>query len=362
MLDFLKLKKNYFVGIDFGTSAIKIVELTFKNQKAQLVNYGWVDIGLSPDRDLMGPKALSRDERLKTYLANLLERIDLKSNAAYVSMPGFTGLVTLIEFPNMKREELEKAVQFEAHKYIPTDLEEVSIGWEIVEKHEEGEIVKKTNPQGKIQVLLVAAPNKEVARYESIVRGAKLSVRAVELETFSLARSLVGEDLGTFVIIDVGSRATNIVLVEKGIVKVNRNVDIGGTEITNTVADSMNISKQRAEIMKKEERDLLNSKESSIIMPTLEFVANETLRIITAYKEKNKEGRVDGLILSGGSAKLKGIEDYFTRTVGIHASIGNPWKKIVYDGRLEPAIERIGSAYSVAIGLALRGIEEYKRS
>lgn len=361
MFDFFGLKKNYFVGIDFGTSAIKIAELTLKNQKAQLVNYGWVDIGLPPEKNSRELKILTFDDKLKVYLNSLLKRMKLKSNSAYVSMPGFVGLVTLIEFPGMKQEELEEAIKFEAHKYVPTPLEEVTLGWEIVAKRDGG-FLKKTNPQEKIQVLLVAAPNKEISRYENIVRGVKISVKAVELETFSLARSLIGEDLGTYLIIDIGARATNIVLIEKGIVKVNRNIDVGGNEITNTIAESLNISKQRAEVFKKEDRDLLNSKESAIIIPTLEFVTNEAARIISAFMERNREGRIDGIILSGGSAKLKGIDGYFSKTLGIRSIVGKPWRKIVVPEELSPAVEKLGTSYSVALGLALRGIEEYKRS
>jgi type IV pilus assembly protein PilM len=362
MFGLFDLKKNNFTGIDFGTSAIKIVELSYKNQKAHLSNYGWVDLGLPIEGAEKEIRLLSFDDKLKIYLQKIVERMKLKSDSVYVAMPGFTGLITLLEFPEMKPAELEKAIQFEAHKYIPTSLNDVALGWEIIAKKDDSNVLVKKGTPGKIQVLLVAAPKKEVARYESIVRNTRLKIKALELETFSLARALVGDDLGVFLIIDIGARATNVILVEKGVVKVNRSIDIGGNEITSTIADSMNISRQRAEILKKENRDLLNSKESSIIMPTLEFVVNESMRIISAYKEKNKDGRIDGIIISGGSARLKGVDEYFTKMLNVQAVIGKPWKRITVDEKLAPIIEKIGTSYSVALGLALRGIEEYKRS
>lgn len=357
-----RFRKNYFVGIDFGTSAIKVTELTLKNQKAQLVNYGWINIDLSAESDGKKLRLLSFDDKLKVYLQSLVDKMKLKSSSAYLSMPGFTGLITLLEFPEMKREELEKAIQFEARKYIPATLSEVTLGWEIVVKKDDSSILVKKDSDRKIQVLLAAAPKKEVVRYENIVKSTKLEIKAIELETFSLVRSLVGDDLGSFLIIDIGARATNIILVEKGIIKVNRNINVGGIEMTNAIAENMNISTQRAETFKKEEKDLLNSKESSIIIPALEFIVNEALRIIAAYKEKNKDLRMDGIILSGGSAKMKGIEEYFSRMLDIRATVGNPWKKIVVDEKLSPVINKIGTSYSVALGLALRGIEEYQRS
>lgn len=363
MFELFKFKKNYFTGIDFGTSAIKIVELIVKNQKVHLVNYGWTELGFSSDKSIKDLKIFSFDDKLKFSLQKLVDRLKLKSNSSYISMPGFSGLVTLLEFPEMKKEDLEKAIQFEAHKYVPTTLSEVTLGWEIVAKTDGDSILAKKDAEKKIQVLLVAAPKKEVARYENIVKSTKIEIKAIELETFSLVRSLVGDDTGNFLIIDIGARATNLILVEKGIIKVNRNVNVGGIEMTNTIAESMNISVQRAEAFKKEDKDLLNSKESSIIIPTLEFIVNEGMRIISAYKEKNKGMRLDGVILSGGSAKMKGIEEYFSKTLNINAVTGNPWKKVVVNEKISAIVDKkLGTSYSVALGLALRGVEEYQRS
>lgn len=363
MFGIFGIKKNYFLGIDFGTSAIKIVELVYKKQQACLSNYGWVDLSYSSaEQKSKELKLLTFDDRLKVYLQNIILKMKLNADAAYVSMPGYIGLITLLDFPDMKMDELERAIQFEAHKYVPTTLSDVALGWEIVGKKDDSSILVKKGTPKKIQVLMVAAPKKEVARYESIVQSTKINIRALELETFSLARSLVGDDMGTYLIIDIGARASNLLLVEKGIIKVNRNVDIGGNEITRTISESLNVSVARAESFKKEDKDLLNSKESSIIMPTLEFIANEAKRIISAYKENNKDATIDSVILSGGSAKLKGTPEYFTKMLGIQVVLGNPWSKVVVPENMSPIVQRIGTSFSAAIGLALRGVEDYKRS
>ena len=107
--------------------------------------------------------------------------------------------------------------------------------------------VAGASQQKKNKILLVAAPKKEIQRYEHLASGVDLSVSAIELETFSIARSLVGDDTGSFFIIDIGARVANIILIEKGIVRANRTIDAGGNEITAAIADSMNISRQRAE-------------------------------------------------------------------------------------------------------------------
>jgi len=360
MFGLFESKRNYFIGVDFGTSSVKIVELSYRNQRVNLENYGWVDLGLIPNGENKELKLeTTYENKLKIYLAKIIQKMKLNSDSAFVSLPGFNGLVTLIDFPEMKDHELERAIQFEAHKYIPTSLDEVSLRWDVIGRSKDEE--KTELEQKRIQVILVAAPKKEISRYEKIFDHSGLSIQVIELETFALSRALVREDLGTFLIIDIGARATNIVLVEKGIIKANRNIDAGGNEMTNTIADSLNVSKVRAETLKKEKKDLLNSREISIIIPTLELINNEVLRIISAYKDKNKSGRIDGIILSGGGGKLAGLDKYFSKSIGVNTIVGDPWKRIQFEEKMNPLINNLGSSFSVAIGLAIRGVEEYKR-
>ncbi len=365
MFEWIRKKKNYFIGIDFGTSAIKIVELSFHNQKIHLENYGWADLGLVSGDESNILKNVPYDQKLKSCLRDLVRRIGPKSGNAFVSLPGFNGLIALVDFPGMNDEELEKAIQFEAHKYIPIPLEEVSLSWDVVKRSTPekkfGIRAQKSEEKEKIQVVLAAAPLKEIIKYENIFRDSGIDIKIIEIETFSLARSIIGDDLGAYIIIDIGARATNIILVEKGIVRVNRNIDAGGNEITGTISDVMNISKTRAETLKKEKKDILNNREFPVVLPTLELIVNETKRILASYRERDKGVKIDGIILSGGSSKMPGIDEYFSRALNIKATISNPWKKVVVDKKLEPVIRSMGASFSVALGLAFRGVEEYQR-
>jgi len=367
MLEFLKKgKKNHFVGIDFGTSSIKVVELSYENQKARLENYGIVDLDCdNAEEGHCNTGASSYEQKLNDALKGLISRMNLKGGYhTYVSIPGFSGLITIIELPEMEQEELAKAIQFEAHKYIPSSLDDVAMSWEIIEHVDAGTTLAENlgkNGGKKIKVLLVAAPKKDIEHYDRLVSGLNFDVSAIELETFSIARSLVGDDVGTFFIIDMGSRATNMILLEKGVVRVNRNIDAGGSEITSSISDSMAVSRQRAETFKKGDKDIINGTESVLIIPVLELIVGESKRILDAYKLKNKDVRIDGIFLSGGTSKMKGLEEYFTRHLGQPVTIGNPWRRVSSDDKVVPLIEKLGVSFSVALGLALRGVEEYRR-
>jgi type IV pilus assembly protein PilM len=353
-----RFKKPYFLGIDFGTSYIKAVELTVKDGKPHLVNYGEVEMSFTEGKGAF--QFSSPEERVTVYLKALLDKLRPQSDAAHVAMPGFSGLITLIELPEMKPDELEQAIRFEAHKYIPSPLEEVVLSWDVVSR--KSDEAPNKDASRKMEVLLVAALHKEVEKYEHYLAGANLKMEVLELETFSLSRSLVDDNEGVYLIVDIGSRATNLILVENGVIKVNRNLNSGGNEITSTISESLNISWERAETLKKGNRDFFNSRESALVFPALEIITGEVVRILKAYSSKHPGKNLDRIILSGGTAKMKGLDTYLNKLLQIPVSVGDPWKSIAYEERLAPAISRFGTSYSAAIGLALGGVDAYQRS
>lgn len=356
--------KNRFLGIDIGASSIKIVEIKISNNKPMLSNYAWMNIA--------GNEGETPDDYFNIDIANDLKKLlkegNFKSEKAYVAIPSIGGLVTLIEFPAMDKKDLEQAIKFEAHKYIPTSLDEMAISWDIVNKKEStgASMVKNgtadknisNTADEKLQVLLVAAPKSKVANYERLIKSAGLDLASIEIENFSIQRALVGNDPGNFMIVDIGARICNIILVEKGAIKVNRNIDAGGMDITKSIARGMNVDEERAEKLKATSKDLLG-KESSIQFPSLEIIVGEIKRVLASYYKNDGENKVDGIILSGGTAGLVGIDKYFSEAVNIKTTIGNPFSRIEYDKKLEPKIMEMKSRFSVSVGLALRGIEEY---
>lgn len=361
MFNFFKnLNQNTFLGIDFGTASVKIIELRINNQKPELVNYGWAEFDVL--KTAKDSKLEYADAKPKAYLRALIKKMNPQTAITYASIPSFNGLVTLIEFPDMDKDELAEAIEFEAHKYIPSSMDDVAISWDVVSRKENSFAANSSETLvKKIQVLLVAAPREKVDKYEKLMAAAKLKIKATELETFSLARSLVGEDPGTYIIVDIGFCACTIVLVEKGIPKVNRSIDVGGSDITNAIAENLNISKERAEAMKRQGKDLINGQETAIILPALESIVSEVSRIIATFKSKAGNPAIDSIILSGGTANMAGITEYFFKTLNVKTVLGDPWKKIIYDEKLAPLIKKMGSSFSVSVGLALRGVEDAKK-
>ncbi len=346
-----------FLGIDFGTASLKVVELELVGGKPILVNYGVADF--SHLEEELKNATYTYDEAVGLYFHALLAKMKPKTNQAYVAMPAYTGLITLVEFPPLDESQMAEAVQFEAHKYVPTaSLDDVALSWEIIGKRKgsEGDVI--------MEVLLVAALRKEVNRYQSYIQKESLETSLLEIETFAIVRALLEKTPGSGakILIDIGSRATNIILTDDGMVKLSRNIDTGGKDMTRTLSDTIEVARSRAEELKKSGKDFLNQRESAVVFPTLQVLITETKRVISSHEEKHPESKVTEIILSGGSSRLAGIVEYLSSIFELPVSIGHPWSKIEATEKQQVMIHETDASFAVAIGLALGGAENSTRS
>jgi type IV pilus assembly protein PilM len=233
-MGFFSSKSETFLGVDFGMQSIKAIELKEVKGKAHLVNYAFVNVVDSKEV----PDEYNKDhaQLLKDALVQLFAKMNPVTQEAIVAIPSFNGLVTIVDFPRMSEKELADAIQFESRKYIPASLDEVNVSWEILEdddaalmekvkdKNENKEEIKNKRSKKKkpstMKVLLVAAPKSEVRYYDDLFKGVNISIKTLELESFSVVRSVIGNTQGRFVLVDIGAKTTNIILVKDGIVYV----------------------------------------------------------------------------------------------------------------------------------------------
>lgn len=367
MFGFNFSKKKISLGIDIGDSAIKMVEMEWRDEKPFLSNYAWAPVeGI--DRRNNGNNPDFFKITLAEYLKKIIKEARFKGKNSYVAIPASEGLITLIDFPEVPASDMEQAIKYEAQKYIPTSLDEVGISWEVVENNPENWLASdktnkvnknQSNNSKKIKVLLVVASKNEIVAYEEMVKNAKLNLKGVEIETISMVNSLVGNDKGSFIIVDIGFKVCNIVYVQKGIIIANRSIDAGGMDLTRTIAKSVGVSNEKAEAMKVSHKNFF-SQESGIQFPALELILEEVKRILENFSQNGNYPDMDALILSGGTANLTGLKDLFQKRFNIKTIKGNPFSRVSYDKKLNPVIEKIKSQFSVSAGLALRGLERIK--
>ncbi len=369
-------KQEDFLGVDIGTSSIKIVQLTNEKNKGKLVTYGMVEL----EADLIRNKTSQTIKNIKNSLKKLIEKSRISTKTCSAALPTFSVFSSVISLPAMAKNDLDSAVKWEAKKFIPSPIEDMILDWKIIQDGKNTKSVKKNKDavinggalnvsnRGDIiktksnfnRILLTAAPQNLVSIYLDIFKEVGLNLFSLEVESFAMARSLMSDDGACAMIVDIGSVTTDVCVIENNLPVLNRSIEVGGNSMTKSIAQSLNISFERAEQFK-QDFGLSSAKGGSTNIPktieeTLSPMVNEIKYVFDLYKRQSR-GNIDKVILSGGSAYLPNLIDYLSKTLNSPVYIGDAWHKIKYPTELKPVLDEIGPRFSVAIGLALRGIE-----
>jgi len=354
---------NSYLGIDIGSSSIKVVELQKLKGKARLLTYGFSESLEGEVKD-----DWQKDVKYTAKIINkICEEAGARSRSAVAALPAFSVFSSIINLSNVTQKDISSAVHWEAKKVIPLPLEEMVLDWKIVKEGEERKENKtdKKNKRNKekkdnFKVFLTGAPKTLVKKYIEIFKEAQINLLSLETETFSLTRSLLGGDKATVMIVEIGTSTTDISILKRDIPMLNRSIDIGGLTITNAISNNLNIGAKRAEQFK---YDLgitsIESSEDAVpktIMETINPIINEIKYMLSLFQGKSNE-RVEKVVLSGGSALIPNFVNYLAKILDLNVIIGDPWARISYPMELEPVLKEIGPKLSVAVGLAMREIE-----
>lgn len=347
-----KKKPKTCLGIDIGTSLVKVVELEISEGRYQLKNYATYSLMEHLKKagyQIGSESAKISNEDMADVIIKTLKEAKIESREACLSVPVYSSFSTLIDFPAMSAKEIAAAVPLEARKYVPVPVSEVVLDWSIIES---------PGQQESQQVLLVAVPKEVIINYNQIVRLVGLRIKAIEEETFSLSRSLVGNDKSAILLIDAGARSINVSIVDGGYIRGTHNLEMGGLKISKSIAQEMSLGLEEAERLKKEvsTNQSADEKKSQIkgsINSSLGVIALEIKKILDSYQTKYTR-RIEKCVLAGGSVQLFGFADYLTNKLGLEVSVGQPFARVSYPSLLQPAIKELGPALAVAIGLAMR--------
>ena len=371
-----------YLGVDIGTSSIKIAELANDKGRAKLLTYGYSNELL----DVKRSSGVEVKEKAIRILKEVCSKANVSTTKTIASLPSFSVFSSVISVPDIPKKDLTSAIRWEAKKVIPLPIEEMVLYWKVLEeKKEKWDLQKLTKGIGKkdqkikegekrskqrtkisakakkdnIKILITGAPKSLVKRYMDIFKGADLNLLVLETETFALMRSLVGRDQSTIMLVNFGALTTDISILSESIPYFNRSIDIGGSTLSKAIANNLNVSLSRAEQFKRDIGMSSSSGQGDIpktIESVLSPIINEIKYSLNLYHNQSDK-RVEKIILSGGSAMLGSLTNYLTNVLNIKTYIGDPWARVIYPEDLKPVLDEIGSSMSVAIGLAMREIE-----
>jgi type IV pilus assembly protein PilM len=344
-----------FLGVDIGTSNIKVVELSSSDKGPVLENYGILETYSYLER----PNAAIQTSYFKIVekitadiLKNLFREMKPKTNNAIFSLPIFSSFVTVFSLPLTDEKEIEKAIPFEAKKYIPMDLKGLEVDWAVIKKSNN----LKKGKNGKSEILLVGISKELIKKYQNISKLAELDGEGFELESVAFARSLIKDEKEPIVIVDIGSQSMNIITIDNGYLVANENLQTAGAEITHVIARALGVSKERAEEFKRIKGFNVEPQEAEVInlmIPIIDYFGNEIGRALRIQKEKSGKN-VKKIILAGGTANLPGLDKYLSDYLGLPVERAFPFANIQYDSFLEPLLREVGPILSCAVGLAMR--------
>ena len=356
-----KKKPKPSLGIDIGTASIKVVQLKKEGEKFKLETYGQIStIGYLErlNETFQGTSLKTLEVVAREMLRVVLEKAEVTIRNAVMSVPVFSSFVSIIEMPFMGEKELARAIQFEARRYVPIPLPEVILDWRVIET---GIIKNDFSPRpfkGK-RILLIAVPVEVVNKYLRIADDLGFNVSALELESFSVARSLMPSDKSSACILDVGARASSFTVIDRGIVQMSHSLDVGGGEMTRTLATGLGIASERAEEFKmtygfNHEAEKQNRTEvKELLNVPIGKIVDEIERMMGSYQFKTGR-KVEKIILNGGSSRLRGLVEHIGEKIGIKTVVANPWASAIYPTVLQKILDEIGPEFSVAVGAAMR--------
>ena len=361
-----KKKPESVIGVDIGSSAIKVVQLRRRSGVAVLETYGEISLGPYAELEVGQTTNLPPDKIIRALL-DVLNEANITSRSGGVSIPFMSSFVKMIRMPSLPMKQLQKMIPIESRKYIPVPVNEVSLDWFVVPEsgapqespsEDEAKDTEKKESASEANVLLVAIHNDVLTTYQSIVEGTKLDVSFFEIEIFSTIRATVGQTLAPIAVLDIGAAKSKLYVVEFGVVKASHLINRGSQDITLSLSRSLNMSIAQAEEYKRENglvgEDPL-AKEA-ILIP-LEHIFSEANRVILSYERKHNRN-IGQIVLTGGGAVLKGFLPLAEEKLETDVVLGNPFAKTEAPAFLENVLKQVGPEFSVAVGLALRKLQE----
>lgn len=355
-LSFLRSKET--LGVDFGSTSIKIVQL----QGSRIVRWAYKELEVkdaAPETPLP-----DRNAALRQLLSEFVNQDKKIPRTAAISVSGNSVIVRYVKLPKLTRSELEQTIQFEAEPYIPFAIPEVNMGFHIL-----GDTVEDGQP--KMETILVAAKKDLIDQRLEILTGAGLRPVVVDVDAFTLENAYEAThppmDIPeTVMLVNIGASVTTMVIIENGISRVVRDVFIAGNNINKSLQRIFDCSYEEAEKLKRRGQILVTPDEkeatlaqddqdslqiSNTIVTVLKDLVAEVQRSLDFFLSQNPERQVNRIFLSGGSSGISGIDRYFSQELHTTVEILDPFAGLMGNDIPEPSLR---PSFAVAIGLATR--------
>jgi type IV pilus assembly protein PilM len=345
-------KKKDIIGLDIGSSSIKLVELREGKNGYRVQSLA---LSLLPPEAIVDG-ALMDSVTIIDAIKDLINQSKTKTKNVVTSVSGHSVIVKKITLPFMTEAELEESIQWESERYIPFDINDVNIDFQILGSDVE-------NPE-VMDVILVAAKKDVINDYVSVIMEAGLNPLIMDVDAFALENMLAinydSEKGEALAVANVGASITNINILKSNVSAFTRDIFKGGNQVTEEIQRQLHIDFDEAEKIK------VGSKVDGASQPVIQKVlkeASESLAVeignsLDFFQSATTYEKITKLYLSGGGSKIKDFDILLQQHIGIPVEMINPFKKVEFSEKEYDMeyMREIGPVMAVGVGLASRKV------
>ncbi len=355
-------KKNQLIGLDIGTHSIKLVEIDDSKKGRVLKNFGI--IGLPQNAIVEG--SIKEMEIVSSAIKELYKQLKIKNKNVAASISGYSVIVKKITISRRGEAELEYTINEEAEQYIPFDISDVNLDYEVLSAPETGSPEgDEGDMAGLMDVMLVAAKKDIVDDYVSLLQLSGLNPVVLDVDAFSAQNAFEmasGEEeiSGCYAIVNVGAEELGINAVKNGISIFTRDSSYGGSQITEAIMSRFDVSHEEADRIKlggtkvEKEREALEDIFTSVISGWVQEIKRALDFLGTTYPDET----IDKMFLTGGSCRIPGFREYLEMETEIPIEELNPFSGLQINQKaFDPKyLSYMAPQAAVAVGLGLRSI------
>jgi type IV pilus assembly protein PilM len=354
-------KPKGLIGLDIGSSSIKLVALKPNKVGFELVNFRMAP--LPPDVIVDG--AIIDSAVVSDSIREIIAQENIKTKECVTSISGNSVIVKKIKLPMMTEEELEESIQWEAEQYIPFDINDVNLDVQILD------VSTAESDVGQMDVILVAAKKDIINEHISVLIEAGLKPQIVDVDVFAIENMFqtcyAGYEDQVVALVNIGANSINVNVLERGVTAFTRDITIGGSQFTEEIQKQLNVSFDEAEALKlggdlgspmETTEAVIPQEVGGIIRSVSEGIASEIQRSLDFYVAASAIGKVQKIFLMGGSSKVPGMTSVIENKTGVPVEIANPFQGLQIDEKKfnVSQLNEIAASAAVAVGLAIRKV------
>ena len=345
MKSFLSANTDFF-GLDIGTTAIRLVELkgTGSGPKA-LIKYAYVPI----EGNISVSESKADQQKLATAISQLVKQAGVSTKNVAVGIPSSKVFTAVADVDRLPAHELAKAIPLQADSLVPTPLAESKMDWALVGDSP----IDKT----KQEIILTSVTNKYVEDKLDMLESIGLNVVAFEPDNLAMARALAAPGNDAQLIIDVGRKTTDLVILVNGQPHLTRNVPTGIEAVIRAATQNLNIDEKQAEQFVFKfgmSKDKLEGQVYQAISGVIDILVSEVEKSIKFFNTRYTDVKIDRMILTGGASVMPEFPLYMANKFSTNVEIGNAWRNVSFSRDRQNELLAISNQFGVAVGLAER--------